>query len=199
MPEKFESQPEVERKLVSIEESRRIAIDLLTRFKTELQQHYQAVSYMTEDVEKEEGIWNSTSGTDAISGFLERIPEEVKKDFWGHGITKGNNEFKLTAFLNLLANKSVKGEEGPLKGYMSAYSNASFFIISRYRQHLSMREGDAKVKSNEIGWVADVGAFVVNYDHYPIIDELRKMFPGERIIKASELPEYIASEAEKSE
>ncbi len=103
-----------------------------------------------------------------------------------------------------MANKSIKGEVDTL-GVSSyedagigksikrfAFTKGDFLVVSKFDKSLPMRdEKEGGLKNNEIGWEADIGAFVVDVHYYPLVDELKSTFPGVNIIKANELPGYF--------
>jgi hypothetical protein len=134
----------------------------------------------------------------AIDFFLKQFPDEVLRDFLGHGVSKMDEVSIVGAFLNVISNKTLKGDYGPLVSgpgtYIPAYRRSPFLILSHYRQDLASRESNDLVRRNNLGLVIEPGAFVVNNKYYPLVNELREMFPGENIIKANELPIYIRGE-----
>ncbi|OGY99273.1 MAG: hypothetical protein A2945_04855 [Candidatus Liptonbacteria bacterium RIFCSPLOWO2_01_FULL_52_25] len=142
-------------------------------------------------------------GKSAIGHFLKTIPEKTLERFQGHGIFRRDLEGNLAAFINILQNHAIKGECAALvnSGYYDASASGDFLIVSRADRPLPVfpddsRPGDRKGPiRNEVGWIADAGAFVVNTNFYPIVDELKTMFPDANIIRANELPEYIREEA----
>lgn len=181
---------EADTKLVPIEESRKEANRLLKKYETELQ--------LAEKVPYDKEI--SELPTDsAIKHFMNERPG-VLHEFIGHGVNKGTREDKLAAFLNILSNRTIIGDTGPLtyNGMaVTAYTRSPFLLLSHYRQELVARGQDGRPKRNIVGEEVNVGAFVVNNDFYPIVDELREMFSGVNIIKANELASYISAEVQK--
>jgi hypothetical protein len=134
------------------------------------------------------------------------IPDEVKERFYGHGITRGGKnrtEFdKLAAFINILDNESIIGDYGSLKGGQhGVFSNADFLILSHCDTPLGTAQrdiGDGKgLAKNEIGWIANIGAFVVSNKYVPILEDLKKRYPDKNIITTKEMPEYISQEISK--
>lgn len=138
---------------------------------------------------------------------IRQIPDEVKERFYGHGITrsgKNRTEFdKLAAFINILDNESIIGDYGSLKGGQhGVFSNADFLILSHCDTPLGTAQsdtGDGKgLVKNEIGWIANIGAFVVSNKYVPILEALKKIYPDKKIITTKEIPEYISEEISKS-
>ena len=136
---------------------------------------------------------------EAIEFFLEKFPDEVLNEFVGHGMSKRGSTDILGAFLNALANHTIRGDTGRLKHgakptYLLAYTHSPFLILSRYRKDLASLDQNGKARRNAIGLVIEPGAFVVNNEFYPIVDEIRAMYPDAPILKANEIPAYIKSQ-----
>ena len=120
------------------------------------------------------------------------MPMEILKHYYGHGITKGSWEDQITAVISIMSEGQIKGYQGPFKsdtGY-NADSGGSFLIVSRYDKSLISGE---KAEFGETGWKADVGAVIVRQRFYPLIPELRQLFPTIKILKASEVSEFFNS------
>jgi len=146
---------------------------------------------------------------DAIRPVLKQFSEEDLQRFSGHGISRGLHENILAAFINILENSFIKGDVGHINVHAKgdygsrthSDTNADFFIISHADKRLGLfpkNETDKKLLYNKGAWAADAGAFVVNYDFYPIIDELRKMYPYANIVKANELSDFIEKELQQA-
>jgi hypothetical protein len=142
-----------------------------------------------------------TFGKSNMPDVLSKLPNEVRARFYGHGVTRGgknkSSADKLAAFINILDNSTIKGDQGPLEsGQLGAYTNVDFLIVSHLDRHLNKEDqdrGSAQIR-NEIGWVADIGAYVIGSRYYPIIDDLKVLYPDKNIIKADEIPGYVNSE-----
>ncbi|TSA46205.1 hypothetical protein D4R51_00485 [bacterium] len=185
-----------EKKLVSYEESLKLAKDLLTRYQEKIR----------ENMDKDVDGWGEfyTSFQKSIGHFLEQIPEDILRHYDAHGITRNDTIDQLAACLSILSNKSIRGEVGILgvSGYESqgignpikrfAFTKGDFLVVSKFDKPLPIQdEKEGSLKNNETGWEADIGAFVVDVHYYPLVDELKDRFPDVNIIKANELPLYF--------
>jgi hypothetical protein len=195
-----------EENLVSYIESYKLAKELLEKYKDQLIEK----EYENEDIDDVIG------SNQSIKKFLEKIPDEIKAKYRGHGITKGNETDQLAAMINIAQNKCIVGAEGNLaftgRGISGAYKNGYFLVISKLDKHLlkrklhlikgpsSMFEGNKIQQSDENGEreasEADIGAIVVNLKFYPLVEELRKLFPDIKIIKANEIVDHIMNEVD---
>jgi hypothetical protein len=174
--------------LTTFAESMELANDLLNRHGDEIR------SQMGKDIDG----WGEpyTDWQKSISHFITGTSEDILKRFVGHGITRKDGVNQLAAALNILANKSIKGECGRLggSGGYHAYNSGDFIVISKLDFNLPVTvetNGEQETKFNEIGWLANIGAFVVDTKYYSIVEELKKMFPEVNIIRANELPKYL--------
>jgi len=149
---------------------------------------------------------NDNFGNRNTPEIIYELPEEITERFYGHGITKAGpnctHADTLAAFINILDNNAVKGYYGPLSGgQFGAYANSDFLLISHCDTELGILEtgieNGNKLVQNEIGWEGNIGAYVVSNKYYPIIEELRKLYPDKNIIKADEVPQYLAQEIAK--
>jgi hypothetical protein len=131
-----------------------------------------------------------------MSEYINQIPKEVAEKFYAHGITRGTQTTNLAVFMNILANDSIKGDYGALiGGQFGAWTRSDLLILSHYDRHLGVSgDGDSRLKKNEIGWVADIGAYVISNKYYPVLDELKKLYPGKNIIRADEIPQFVSQE-----
>ena len=179
-------------KLVSIEESKGLAKQLLTLYESQIR------NYLQKDVDGLGKLY--TDYQDSTSHFLKMISEDIREHYQGHGITRGSELDRLTALLNIMANQAIKGEHGPLVGGDSAVIRAfqkeiEFLVISKKDKPLHKEQGkNGRMQPifNEMNqWQADIGTIIVNTKYYPLVSEFRKMFPNVSIIKASELTEYF--------
>ena len=184
-----ENIPEVEtKKMVSIEQSERLAKQLLSHYESEIEAN----------LHKDVDGWGEpyTDYQDSTRHFLEMISEVIRERYQGHGITRKDEVDKLTAVLNIMANQTIKGECGPLSGIggtiVNAYQHGTGFLVISKIDHLLPSKPPI---FNELGqWKADIGAIVVNVKYYPLANELRELFPDVNIIKANELQEYFPKE-----
>lgn len=182
-----------EKPLVPFEQSLELAKKLIEQYTQELSD-IQIPDNMPEE-DRRAVAW----GKSAIRHFFNKIPKETLERFEGHGIFRRDYEGNLGAFINILQNRSVKGDSAKLEnsGYYNANTSADFFIVSHADKPLPVyveKSDRTQVARNKIGGLADVGAFVVNTLYYPIVDELKTMFPEANIIRANEIPEYVAKE-----
>ncbi len=124
---------------------------------------------------------------------LDKVPVETLKHYNGHGITRGDEEQTLAALLNILANRTIKGWEGPIgsSGY-NAWAGGDFMIISKPDSSLAIRE-NGKTKVNDIGMEVDIGGVIVANRMRPIIEELRRLYPDIEIVSNEDAPEYLSS------
>ena len=146
---------------------------------------------------------NENFGHANTRDFIKQIPEEIREKFYGHGITRVGKHYtnadKLAAFINILDNDSIKGDYGKLVGgQFGAWASADLLILSHYDTHLGIPKGtpgDGQgLIQNEIGWVANIGAYIVSNKYYPVLNELKKLYPGKNIIRADEISQYIDRE-----
>ncbi len=172
-----------EAKVVSYEESLALAEQLDEQYKTLLIQA---------------GMENF--GHSNIPDYLRQIPDEEKNRFSAHGITRGNRVTNLAALLNILSNNAIKGMYGKLAGgHGGGWTNCDLLLISHYDRELGVlktdqtRGGD-RLEKDEIGFIADVGAFVISNKYYPVIDDLKKIYPDKNIIRAEDIPQFIDGE-----
>lgn len=137
-----------------------------------------------------------------IRKALDKIPQELKIRFYGHGITRNTETEQLAAFLNILENNTVKGDFGRIgdpHGQVGAWTSGHLLIVSPVDAFLGIKKEDGfNIVRNEIGWTANIGAYVVGGKYYAILDELRKLYPGKNIIRADQLGEYMKEVASKA-
>ncbi len=181
--------------LVSYEKSKKIAEDLLVRFKNEI------LANMQKDIDG----WGPAYADfqNSIQHFLKKVPENILGHYGAHGVTKGDELDNLAGALNILANHSMKGWYGPLgrgEGGYNAYRTGDFLVVSKFDKSLGVKEersGEKKAVLNAIGLKVDIGVLVVNVHFYPLIEELKKMFPDVKIIKANEIPGYFETDSKQ--
>jgi len=189
-----------EKQLIPYEQSTELAKRLLEKYHDELRGML-TIDNMPEQ-DREAARW----GKSTTEYFIRKFPEETLERFTGHGVRRGDDERKLASFINILQNHSIIGECAKLEnsGYYDADIGSDLLIISHIDQPLPVypETGTTDEKrwpiKNEIGWVANPGAFVVGMQFYPIIEELRSMFPTENIIRANEVEKYFKEEMGKS-
>lgn len=188
-----------EKPVIGEQECRRITEDLYARYQKELlENHNKPV-----DGNK----WWYATGKGVIEDHLRQFTPEVLNHYWGHGVTKGNEIDHLAAAISILANSAIRGSTAPLynSGYVDAYTDGSFLVISHKGDHLIERDenkkpsfvslGENKSTGEEIRAIKiNPGAFVVNAAFYPLVEELKRMFPDAHILYANQLPEYIKTE-----
>jgi len=138
---------------------------------------------------------------DGIEFFLKKFPNAQLQEFRGHGVSKGSEMEILGGFINILANQTIKGDIGRLQQgdrstFIPAYTRSPFLVVSHYGRELVDLHQNNHPKFNAVGLKVDVGAHVINCGYYPLLDELRSMFPERTIMRANELPAYISSEIE---
>lgn len=194
--EEFNQKPQTEKieSFVSIEESRKIAQELLVKYDSEITaQAFQDINGW----DRFDGNgFEATLYQNAIDHYLREIPKETLEHYYGHGITRGRDLEWLTAALNILANESVRGDTSKLagSGFIDAYTDGSFLAIL---EKDNPYPGGKPQRPNEIGLKINLGALVVNTKFYPLVDALKSMFPNKTIIKANEIPQYFEGQNEK--
>lgn len=171
---------------VSFEDSQRDAQELLAKYESAIH------SQINQDVNG----WNPRFPTEmyqnAIEHYLDEVPPEILENYHGHGITRGRELEWLTAAINILANRGVRGDVSRLAGgrYIDAYREGSFLVVLEKDNPFP---GGKPQKPDQAGLLrVNLGALIVNTQFYPMVDELRTMFPNRTIIKASEIPQYFA-------
>jgi len=189
--------PSKPKELVPHEESLELAKKLFAKYESQIRDN------MGKDIDG----WGEpyTDYQKSIQHFLEKIPDDILERFHGHGITRKSTLDQLAGVLNILVNKSIKGECGPLGGKtgypnVGAYKRGDFLVISKIDKGLPIteeRDGHQQPIFNEVGWMANIGAFVIDARYYPMVEELKRMFPDVNIIKANELTEYLKAEETK--
>lgn len=196
IPKIIEHKPKSE-KFVSWQESLELSKKLWEKYKEEIFANYE------KDVDNLGEMWipQYQKSTDI---FLDKIPEEIQEHYWGHGVTRGDDFEVVASVLNIMANKFMKGDSAPLAG-VGAYgpwTSADFFVISKADKPLylegsenDIRGEDGRTKATKV----DIGAIVVDVKYYPMVEELRQMYPDVNIIKANQIPEYFGVQMDKEE
>jgi hypothetical protein len=203
----FEKQNKNEQqKFAPYNESFELATKLLEKYKERIQNEQCDNEEMDEVFGEKE----------AIAKFVNLLPEDILKKYEGHGITRNSEIEQLAAAINIAQNKTIMGWKGKLKtSQCRSYTMGSFLILSPYNQSLNKDKSIFhKIKGNKIGkgtiigsnqngerlaWEANIGVIVVNTRLYPLVDELRKMFPDIKIIRANELTKHILNEVNEQD
>jgi hypothetical protein len=141
---------------------------------------------------------NQNFGHSDTNNFIKIIPLAIQEKIYCHGITRGDGIQNLAALLNILSNETVKGDYGPLSGIAAGWSSADIILLSHYNKQLGIIDENNirnnQLVKNEIGWKANVGAYVISNKYYPILNELKKLFPDKNIIRADEIPRFVDEE-----
>jgi hypothetical protein len=178
---------------LSYQEARKIASKLLEKYEQQIKAN------IAVDVDNLRGLVFEDY-QDSIQHFLDSISSEDRGHYSGHGIIRGDVIDRLAAALSIMANKSISGDAGPIsrRGQLCAFTRGvDFLIISKFNQSLIKKEGEDIVFDDQGNWKAEIGAVVVNTHFYPMIDEFKKMYPDVNIIKANQLPDFFAANANK--
>lgn len=190
-----------ERPLIQYEQSLELARNLLRKYRDEIRAML-IVDNMPEP-DREAGKW----GKSTTEYFIRKFPEKTLERFEGHGVRRGNVERKLASFINIIQNGAIKGECAKLEnsGYYDADIGSDLLVISHIDTPLPVypttgTEDERRWPlKNDIGWIANPGAFVVGMILYPIVDELKLMFPNVNIIRANEVGDYFDQEIAQTE
>lgn len=168
--------------LVSVENSRNTAVQLLGKY------GQQIFSQIGKDINGWNEKFVAEAYQNAIRHYLNTIPIKILRQYWGHGITRGSDEDRLASALNILSNSTVRGDCGQLaSSYISAYDDGDFLLILDKEQPFPPRLPDGKPNRNQLGLKVNLGVLVVNTKFYPLVEELKSIYPGKKIVKAREL------------
>lgn len=188
---RFEKQ-KLELARVSPEQSMAIAHELYTKHQAEITEARNASGI------PDEPLSNDTA--------LHRLPNEIKKQYWGHGILRKNDEANLGAAISIIQNSAIIGSVGPMSGGMpNCYTEAELFFISHKGSQMFVPGADGRPErvsfgkrhpSNEdvVGIKVVFGALIVSGRFAPVVDDLRKMYPDVKILRPEEIDGYIQSE-----
>jgi len=122
-----------QRQVVSPEQSRKEAEELLALHEQEILDN----SYKEIDGVEEMGH----DYPNLIEHFVREVPVEQLQRFWGHGITRGRDIDKLSAAINLLENRAMRGDSAQLKSvWQSAWTDGPFLVISEKDKSLVLGE-----------------------------------------------------------
>lgn len=176
--------PQPKQEFVPFEESEKLAQELLEKYDAEI----------TAQANQDVNGWNPSFSMEmyqnAIDHYLRDIPVETLEHYWAHGITRGRDLEWVTAALNILSNGGIRGDVGKLSGMYSGFMTQCNFLVVLEKDNPF--PGGKPQRPDETGlFKINVGALVVNTKFYPLVDELRSMFPNRNIIKANEIPEYF--------
>lgn len=166
-----------------------------------------------ERIEADEDAYGyGATSPENIDGILYQLPRDVLNHYWGHGVTRGDTVHNIAAVISILENHIMLGDASPLggAGHMPPYTSADFVIISRkdgatlikgLREtgraqfilvNSSQGEPLRDPRGNSVrGVKIDLGALVCNRALDSLVEPLREMFPGVKILHASELADYI--------
>jgi hypothetical protein len=189
--------------LLPWEKSLELAKKLLEKYKDEIRKNFMKD---VDGYDPNDEYLNSDFQRSIEHYLIRNVPDETKKHYFGHGITRGRDEENLAAFICIAANNLIKGEYGVLagQGYGSPFTRADLFILSKKDTRMDVQGKNPKngrietviVKAgdNYLGWKADIGAMIVDVKFYPLVDELKTLFPEANIIMANEIPRYLESQ-----
>lgn len=210
---------------VSYEESQKLAKELIHKHKTELEQYSDTGHYFRKnDIAGEEpGIYQLGFDGNLFPYYLKMIPAEIQEHYYGHGVSRGGGlnlkkeeDLDLSAVLNISANKIIKGDVALLHGnnmdinrgtgtYQNAYKEAHFLVLSKKDESFNIPDLDnpkyfkSKLIDGEHHYLSNIGAIVVNYQYYPLVQDIQKIFPDMKIIKANQIPEYFGIETKHND
>lgn len=148
-----------------------------------------------------EGATALSDYVNLIGHYLKKIPTEIQEHYYGHGITRNGVLDRLAAAIAILENNVIKGDFAALEnsGYINAYKDSDFLVLSKKDQRLDVKDAEGKqVRWNKC-WVANIGAFVVNSRFYPMVDELKQLYPDVNIIRPRELQKYFEEQEGRSQ
>ena len=190
-----------EKELIPFEKSMEVATSLLAEHGEEIHDIDATGIYSKSNLLTEEDRRAIQYGGSATEYFFRKFPDAILERFVGHGMFRKEQKERLASLINVLQNRFIQGDCARLQnsGYYDAVYDADFVIISYLDKHL-LAYSDSEnrlVERNDIGWLADIGACVVDAKFYPIVEDLRRMFPDINIIKANEIENFITQELEK--
>lgn len=168
-------QPE---KLMSFEESLQVAKDLVAKYGDQMT----AYAYEKDPYGRH------------LTPFMLKISDDIKRHYFGHGITRGGLEGDIATAINILANKTMKGTSGKLKGSepYNAWTSGHFLVISFPDQPIALLDENRNAIHNEIGMKINAKALIVDPTIYPLINELQSRFPEVDIVPADRANEYLS-------
>ena len=131
----------------------------------------------------------------AILNFLGKVSGETLSRYQGHGITRGDDITRLAALIHICGTNLLKGDWGSMgNGSYSSYKHGPAIVLSKIDKSLySPEERNPRHISNEDGDFIEVniGAVIIAPKWYPIIDNLKQMFPNITFVRANQIPEYF--------
>lgn len=185
------------REFLSYEKALEKSDYLLDKYKSQMKANLQ------KDVDGWYGGEENTRGgyQRSIEHYIkEEIPREILSHYYGHGVTRGGYRDHMAALLCMATNKSIKGDASPLTKkdavYIPAYIEAEILALSpkdiSMQPRIKGKHGMSEPVFNpDQSWKANIGAIAVDVHYYPLVEELRHMFPNVNIIRANELPNYL--------
>lgn len=140
-------------------------------------------------------------GRHSIKDALKQFPDDILRNYWGHGVTRGSETTNIAAALSMLTHHAFIGSTARLaqSGHVDAWTSGDFLAVSCRGEELSprpdnkMQRVQLKLTSGQTKWGLhmNLGVLVVTNRLESIIEELRKMFPKTKIISSAEFPDYI--------
>lgn len=175
---------------IYLEESKQLAKKLYDNYKEKIYANYE------KDIDNFGDIripWYQQS----TSSYLDKVPDEIKKHYQGHWIRPQRNAIddedviELSVVLNIMANKCIKGSSASFSSDKTPITPwiMPFLIVSKKDKELLFDDRDFELQHHAMK--ADIGAIIVDVKYYPLVDELKKMFPDINIIKANQLQNYF--------
>ncbi|HNY04743.1 MAG TPA: hypothetical protein PKI92_03235 [Candidatus Woesebacteria bacterium] len=164
--------------------------------------------YNSEKAGKEGQGYNFFMYNEAIDRFLEEVPDEIKTRFWAHGVTRGDGIGNLATVMNIIETGQIAGYSGIIgNGGFGAWTGGDALIVSKIDQSLFKEDSEGEYIRHEIignhGQItvmceADIGAVILNNRLYPLVDELKTMYPDVKIISADEMKSFFEEEVQNS-
>jgi hypothetical protein len=147
-----------------------------------------------------------------IAEELKELPEDILKDYYGHGVTRGSVENQISSILSLIENETIIGDIGELgrSAYISAYNTGGFLVILdpddylAWRKKSSEERGDSRVQVVDGNGTAKFAlkfkplAVVCNSHLDSLVEPLKQMFPSTTVISAREVKNFILSHAHRN-
>ena len=123
------------KEVIPLEQSIVVADSLLAEHGEEIHDIEAARSYSKSNLLTEEDRIAVQFGGTAVEYFFKKFPDAILERFAGHGMFRKAKRDNLASFINILQNKSIKGECAKLKnsGYYDAAKRADFFYHFSYR------------------------------------------------------------------
>ncbi len=142
-----------------------------------------------------------------IAEELRKLPENILRKYYGHGVTRGDDKNQIASVLSLIENSAIQGDVGELGGspYISAYNTGGFLVILDTNDYLTFISKSREEKANSRLKLVDVDgkekfalkfkplAVVCNSHMDSLVKPLKDMFPDTTIIPAREVASFILS------